>query len=95
MSSKMKSTQTGENEHSGDPNSDCEDSGEDLAEVTQQELFDKRVDSMKRPPPKRDLAYFVAVGLCDEGANPHKMKCGREVSKSQFDSSVWERSYSI
>ena len=40
---------------------------------------------MKRPPPKRDLVYFVTFRLSDKGVNPHRMKCGREVSKSQLE----------
>ena len=85
MSSKFKFTRTGENDLSAEPNSECKDSGDDVVEVTPQEIFDKRVDSMKRPPPKRDLAYFIALGLSDDGLNPHRMKCGREVSKSQLE----------
>jgi hypothetical protein len=27
----------------------------------------------------------VSVGLNDEGVNPQRMKCGREVSKSQLE----------
>lgn len=40
---------------------------------------------MKKPPPKKDLDYFMSVGLNDKGVNPHKMKCGREVLKSQLE----------
>jgi hypothetical protein len=39
---------------------------------------------MKKPPPRRDLNYFVSVGLSDKEVNPHRMKCGREVLKSQL-----------
>jgi hypothetical protein len=81
----MKSTKTAENEFSGDPNSEFEDSVEDLPQVCQQELFKKRVETMKRPPPKRDLDYFMSAGLSDGGVNPHRMKCGREVSKMQLE----------
>ena len=40
---------------------------------------------MKRPLPKRDLDHFMSVGLSDKGVNPHRMKCGREVSKIQLE----------
>jgi hypothetical protein len=51
----MKSTKTAENEFSRDPNSKFEDSGEDLPQVCQQELFEKRAETMKRLPSKRDM----------------------------------------
>lgn len=81
----MMTTKCGENEFSAEPNSESDESGDELPQVSQQELFEKRAETMKRPPPKRDLDYFVSVGLSDEGLNPHRMKCGREVTKAQLE----------
>jgi hypothetical protein len=32
------------------------------------------IDSIAKPPPVRDLHYFVGIGLSNDGENPHRLK---------------------
>jgi hypothetical protein len=34
----------------------------------------KVIEGLAKPPPERDLEYFVSVGLFGEGDNPHRSK---------------------
>ena len=81
----MPGSQSSEYTLSGDPCSDSENSGENEPEYTKQELVERKLAAMKKPPPLRDVAFFVSAGLSDSGINPHRMKCGREVSKAQLE----------
>jgi hypothetical protein len=81
----MKSSQAFEYEQSGEPGNDSDESGEDRPEHTKHELVERKLGAMKKPPPLRDLEYFVDAGLNDSGINPHRMKCGREVTKAQLE----------
>jgi hypothetical protein len=48
-------------------------------------LEERKLEAMKKPPPLRDLTFFISVGLSNEGVNPYIMKCGREVTNVQLE----------
>lgn len=61
------------------------ESDEDLQVGSKPDEVERKLESLKKPPPKRDVDFFVGAGLSDKGFNPHRLKCGREVSKAALE----------
>jgi hypothetical protein len=43
-----------------------------------------RMERLKKPPPKRDFAYFMKIGLHGAGINPHSLKAGRDLPQEKL-----------
>jgi hypothetical protein len=43
-----------------------------------------RMERLKKPPPKRDFAYFMKIGLHGAVTNPHRLKAGRDVPQEKL-----------
>jgi len=39
---------------------------------------------LKKPPPKRDFAYFMKICLHGASINPHRLKAGRDVPQEKL-----------
>lgn len=48
-------------------------------------FVERKLEAMKNLPSLRDLAFIVCILLSDVRVNPHKIKCGREVTKAQLE----------
>jgi hypothetical protein len=42
------------------------------------------IEALAKPPPRRDLEYFVGVGLSAEGDNPHRLKEHKHVPTTEI-----------
>ncbi len=43
-----------------------------------------RMERLKKPPPKRDFAYFMKIGLHGASTNPHRLKAKRDVPQEKL-----------
>jgi hypothetical protein len=43
-----------------------------------------RMERLKIPPPKKDFAYFMKIGLHGASTNPHRLKVKRDVPQEKL-----------